>query len=229
MHFKSENDLYEPIRKWLTKHMGYYTGGDVFYMGGSKSGTKRYYTKTGIRELQADVVGVKFSGNRVHSEIEICVVEVKLADSITRQHINQAYGYTSMAHSVILASPAQVDKDSQHILRALGLGYLQVMARRMKLVESPTPRVPPDREFLHLLENLWIGRCALCQCYFPLWRKWSQAGKTYQVLERPYFPTENPNSDFTTYDKQDVPKNQFLKRYLCWYCMKDIKHWTGAA
>ena len=60
---KSEQRYYEPVRKWLTNRKDYYTGGDIYYASGKKSGTPRYFTKTGFRELQCDVVGIKFAGN----------------------------------------------------------------------------------------------------------------------------------------------------------------------
>lgn len=220
MRIKNEERLYEPIRKYISTELRYYTGGEIKYIGGRKAGKSRYYTKTGVRELQADVVGVKFTGNSVYSDIEICIVEAKLGDKVTRQHINQAFGYTTMAHSVYLASTAELDPDSHSVLRALGLGYLQILSLSETILrETPGQHKPVEKEMMRLLDKLWIGKCTLCQCYLFLYEE--NREKSYRAMHRPFLLNED--STIPSFDSDSKPS--MITRYLCHGCLKDLKKW----
>ena len=217
-----EQRFYEPLRKWLESNLECYTGGDVNY---NPAGKLRYYTKTGIRALQADVIGLRFSGSNIHSDLSIYVIEVKDEIKITRQYINQAYGYSTFADFTYLASPANLDEDSKNIMQNLGVGYIQIKSStNIHLIVSAAPQTPLKKEKLALLQALWIGKCSLCHCYFPIWTSWSddddnELGKSYFSFERPKFPKGPKDAE---YEIDQLDKKNKIKCYLCYYCKKEF-------
>ncbi len=218
-----EERYYQPLRKWLSDELGFYTGGGVVYRSGSKKGEERVFVKTGIRDLQADVVGIKFAGNDVFSDIEICVIEVKDTSKVTRQHIHQAYGYTKVAHTVYLAAPAAIDDDMRQVMRDFGIGYIRIEGEKtFERAQTSNKFVPSEKEMLHLLDSLWIGKCCLCQCYFPKWEKWrddgEERGKTYKILKRPKIPGEANKLDYS----MKRSGKSVVEKYICHYCLRDL-------
>jgi hypothetical protein len=221
----NEERFYEPLRKWLSDELGFYTGGGVVYLSGSKKAEERVFVRTGIRDLQADVVGIKYAGNDVFSDIEICVIEVKDAPKVTRQHIHQAYGYTKVAHTVYLSAPAPIDDDMRQILRDFGVGYIRIKegGRSFEIMQTSNKFVPSEKEMLRLLDSLWIGKCCLCQCFFPKWERWTdngeERGKTYKIMKRPKIPGEANELD---YSRKSSGKS-VVKKYICYYCLRELQ------
>lgn len=212
----NEKQFYEPLRKWLVQQ-GYYTGGDVEYLSGPKKGQKRYYTKTGTAQLQADVVGLRFSGNNLYSDIEICVIEVKNTRSISRQHIHQAHGYSTFAHLVYLAAPCCLGQELKNLMMHFNIGYLEInpKSKNAKVIVTPSRNEPIEKDMLHLLKNLWIGRCTICRCYFHLL---DAPDKTYTVWKRRKILTDPKSLDYSNSHE----KNNEIWRYLCIHCKKDF-------
>jgi len=219
---KSEERYYEPVRKWLTEEMGYYTGGDIYYLSSAKKGKERFFTRTGFSDLQADVVGIKYSGNDYSSDIKVCVVEVKDTREISRQQINQAFGYRRMAHYVYLAAPAEIDTGVREIVRELGIGFLQIGSKKkVTLIETPSPSEPSEAELVLLLHNLWIAKCTFCQCYFPLWGDWNGEGKTYAKVKRNKVPSVANGRPTIEYEISEPSKKRAMViRYLCHHCYR---------
>ena len=226
-----ERSFYEPVRKWLVKR-GYYTGGDTTYASGRREGQERYFTTTGVKGLEADVVGLRFAGNDVVSDVEVCVVEVKDSRTLPLQHIHQAFGYKAFAHVVYLASPAVLDDEKRAVLRDFGVGYLQLRGRdadtKVKVCETPQAGQPRERDMLQLLDRLWFFRCTICRCYAPKWdtwdgegaqTAWNPKGQTYFELKRPRVPGSAREILFGLSKRKN---NELVRRYVCLHCVQGL-------
>jgi len=158
---KGEEEYCDLVGKWLEER-AYFCGGGMFYMGTER---RRWYVRTGIKKLRADVIGVKNVGNEFVDNLEILAVEVKDKDHIAFKDLQQAYGYSTFAHRVYLATTASPTEEDKATALRMGIGLIHIDGRDLKEVLSPTFKQPDEAEMLKLLNSLWIVKCSMCNCY----------------------------------------------------------------
>lgn len=100
---KEEKKFYSIVKKWLEKNR-YYCGGYI-----TRGRKNFYYFDVDSLKYKVDVAGVKNVGNKLVDVIEIVAVEVKDEELVKHKHMQQALGYSSIAHKCYLATTAKSD------------------------------------------------------------------------------------------------------------------------
>lgn len=188
MNIDNENQLYDPLLRWLKKRFGYYIGGESSY-----NGKILWHKNIGpSRKCRLDVIGVKNIGSQRYAradELDIIGIEVKLKDRITYQHLAQAAGYKIFVNKAYLATIGEITEEDRHWARILRIGLMRIEIKKRKIdfnidMEAPF-QYPNHSEMLRLLRRLTIGECTFCKIFFFLWDKVAdEKFYTYVLLER---------------------------------------------
>lgn len=221
---KGEERFYNRVREWLEER-GYYCGGGMYYMGLEK---ERWYVKTGIRKLRADVIGLKNVGNELIDEVEIVAVEVKDKRTVAFSDMQQAYGYSTFAHRVYLATTADPTEEDKAVALRMGIGLIHLTEGKLEEILSPSVMHPDEAEMLNLLNSLWIVKCTICNCYVFKWDTIGDLkGKSYRVIKRARqlehmkdFP--EGKSPFSDLKKKRLDKKYVIRRYICRTCADEF-------
>ena len=221
---KGEERFYNLVREWL-EEKGYYCGGGMYYMGSNK---ERWYVKTGIRKLRADVIGIKNVGNELIDAIEIVAVEVKDKKTIAFKDMQQTYGYSTFAHKVYLATTAEPTEEDKATAMRMGIGLVHITKGDINELLSPSLMHPDEAEMLNLLNSLWIVKCTLCNCYVFKWDTIGDLeGKSYTVIKRArqldhmkdFAEGKSPFGDLR---KKKLDKKYVVRRYICRTCADEF-------
>lgn len=220
-----EKQYYQPLCEWLQKEKEYYCGGTV-----TNTSTKetRWYANTGTRRQIADVIGIRNVGTELVDDIEILVAEVRDKDRITLRDLQDARGYSRIAHRCYLASTAEPTKENQRHAERLGVGLIQISGVHRFSEILPSQRFEPSKEaLLELLDNLWVAKCTICQCYVLKLVEMDQAkGWSYAEMKRArQFDYELLGKGITAFDAMesgDFPKGLAITRYICRSCVRDL-------
>jgi len=217
---KGEERYYVSVRKWL-ETKGYYCGGGMVYQA---TGRERWYVKTGIQNLRADVIGVRNVGNRFIDRIEIHAVEVKDEKRVTFRDLQQTYGYSTFAHRVSLATTAELAEEDKATASRMGIGLVRLIGRRAREVLSPGIMRPNEAEMLKLLNRLWIIRCSICNCFVFKWEFMDDLkGKSYHMFKRARQVDHMRDSTrkatpFAELDRNELETRYVIERYICRTC-----------
>ncbi|MBI4282926.1 MAG: hypothetical protein HY663_00480, partial [Chloroflexi bacterium] len=152
MRKSKESDLYPVVEKWLKKnHLCFKTA-----------------KNKGLDYSRIDVIGVKDVGGDLSSEVETIAVEVKRGNQPFAKASGQALAYKAYANRIYLADvrDSQFSHDEIHIASHLGIGLIQIQDHGCKEVLSSPYYKPIEKLNLILLENLALGKCQLCGCFF---------------------------------------------------------------
>ena len=147
-----ESDEYPTVEKWIKRHfLCFKTGVD-----------------TGSGYGRIDVVGVRDIGGDLTGDVETMAVEVKKPGSPFATTSGQTLGYRIYANRVYLAesrkkpfTPEEID-----IASHLGIGLIQIRQGKCSEIRSSPFYSPMVRLNLLLLDQLGLGRCQLCGCFF---------------------------------------------------------------
>ena len=222
---RGEERYYDLVRTWIEER-GCYCGGGMYYKGTEK---QRWYVRTGIKKLRADVIGLKNVGNEFIDRLEIVAVEVKDKDRIAFRDIQQAYGYSTFAHKVYLATTAEPTEEDKATVIRMGIGLIHIVGRELEEILSPALMHPDEAEMLRLLNSLWIVRCTICDCYVFKWDTLGDLeGKSYNALKRArqidhmrHF-AERRNSPFGDLSKKQLSEKYVIRRYVCRTCVDEF-------
>jgi hypothetical protein len=151
----------------------------------------------------------------------------------------QALGYKVYANRVYLADIREnsFTDDEISIANHLGIGLIQIKGAKCNEVLTSPYYKPLTRLHLRLLENLGLGICQLCGCYFESGSKsnnFSNVATTmnnaieqnkglmfwnYPVGKRKMKLTHPDNTRFETFER----------RYLCPDCVGNFKSWVDTS
>jgi len=176
---KGEKRFYSIVKEWLEKN-GYYCGGYI------TKGRKTFsYFDVGSLKYKVDVAGVKNVGNKFIDVIEIVAVEVKDEELVKHKHMQQALGYSSIAHKCYLATTAKITEDDKANASRMGIGLLQLTDKDSmpKEILSPQLKQPNEASMLDFLDTLSISQCTICKCYF-FNCYWDSEGKKINSYKR---------------------------------------------
>ncbi len=154
MNKVKERDLYPDVEKWLSeKHHCFKT--DI---------------NKGLKYSIIDVIGVTDVGGDLSGEIETIVVEVKRGTEPFAKASGQALANKVYANRIYLADlrNSQFSSDEIYIANHLGIGLIQIIGHDCKEVLSSPYYKPIKKLNLKLLENLALGKCQLCGCFFAI-------------------------------------------------------------
>jgi len=217
---KGERRFYPVVKRWLEKH-GYYCGGYI-----TRRRKEFNYFDVGSKKYKVDVAGVKNVGNKLVDVIEVVAVEVKDEDLITQKHMQQAFGYSSIAHKCYLATTGEIKEDDKANAARMGIGLLQLTDKESlpKEVLSPQLKQPNEASMLDFLDTLSISQCTLCRCYFfnCSWKDEDQRLTSYKRLRRSrqfdvYLRTKLDPIDDLSKLRGKLGKHVTL-RFVCRHC-----------
>lgn len=149
-----EKNLYPIVERWMRRHFR------CFATAINKG--------TGYSRI--DVFGVKDSGGDLSGEVETISVEVKKGSEPFATASGQALGYRVYANRVYLADArdAEFSADEINIASNLGIGLIQIRGGKCREILSSPHYTPISKFNLTLLENIGLGKCQLCGCFFRL-------------------------------------------------------------
>lgn len=223
---RGEERYYDIVRSWLEDKKGCYCGGGMHYAGTEK---ERWYVRTGIKKLRADVIGLKNVGNEFLDSLEIVVVEVKDKDRIAFRDIQQAYGYSTFAHRVYLATTALPNEEDKASAVRMGIGLLHITMEDVEEILSAGTMRPDEAEMLSLLNSLWVVKCTICGCYVFKWDTIGDLeGRSYEVIRRArqfdhmksFGPTKK--SPFGDLNKKALKEKYLIRRFVCRTCVDEF-------
>jgi hypothetical protein len=149
-----EKSLYPLVERWLKRHYRCFATG----------------INTGLRYSRIDVVGVRDVGGDLSGEVESIVVEVKRGTEPFATASGQALGYRVYVNRIYLAdyrlSPFTFDEI--HIASHIGIGLIQIRARKCIEVLSSPHYKPITKLNLALMERLALGFCQICNSVFRI-------------------------------------------------------------
>ena len=190
------------------------------------SGKPRWYINTGRQKQLVDVAGVKNTGTRHFDQIETVAVEVREIDRITMRDLQDARGYSNMAHRCYLAATTTPTESDIKDAGQAGIGLIEIINKDKFKERLQAQYHEPDpghlTEFLHCL---WIVRCTLCQCYvFNFDEIGNLEGKSVAELVRArQFDFElDGKTAFEELEYGEVPSSMSVRRYLCRSCVRDL-------
>ena len=225
---KGEAKYYDLVREWLEKR-GYYCGGGMYYGGTEK---ERWYIRTGIKKLRADIIGLKNVGNEFIDELEILAVEVKEKDKISFRDIQQAYGYSAFAHKVYLATIAKPTEEDKSTATRMGIGLIHIAGKKIEEILSSALMQPNEAEMLKLLNSLWVVKCTICNCYVFKWDTIEDLeGKSYIMFKRArqldHIKDLARGSPFGDLNKNQLNEKYVIRRYICRTCADEFRLLRG--
>ena len=123
---------------------------------------------TGSSYGRIDVVGIRDTGGDLAGDVETIAVEVKKTGSPFATASGQTLGYRVYADRIYLAesrkepfTPEEID-----IASHLGIGLIQIRQGKCSEIRSSPFYSPLARFNLLLLDQIGLGRCQLCGCFF---------------------------------------------------------------
>ena len=145
---------YEPVGEWLVSR-----GYDI----GKGLGLPRdSYEDRGSPTLRPDKVGI---GNLGTKKIEIVSVEIKNG-RINYDMIVQASRYFIFSHKVYIASPHKPSPEIANRIKQLGIGFLLINPKSMKITEYVKPQLRAlknRKEMIYWLNNYFkVYECRIC-------------------------------------------------------------------
>ena len=149
-----ESDLYPDVKKWLEKsHLCFQTA-----------------INKGLKYSKIDVIGVTDVGGDLSGEVETIAVEVKQGTEPFATASGQALANKVYANRIYLADvrDSQFRPDEIYIASHLGIGLIQIKGHDCNEVLSSPYYKPIEKLNLMLLENLALGKCQLCGCFFEI-------------------------------------------------------------
>lgn len=154
MQKDKESDLYPIVKKWLEKNHRCFKSKE----------------DTGLKYSRIDVVGVKDVGGDLSGEVETIAVEVKKGTEPFAKASGQALAYKVYANRIYLADQRDeaFTPDEIHIASHLGVGLIHIHNKECEEVLSSPYYKPIEKLNLMLLENLALGKCQLCGCFFGI-------------------------------------------------------------
>ncbi|HUI07050.1 MAG TPA: hypothetical protein VL486_08590 [Verrucomicrobiae bacterium] len=222
-----EKDLYEIVRRYLTKERGCVTASF------NSRGKQIPYVNRGHGQLIVDVYGLSGVRDTHSRKLEGIAVEVKRKKTSTpRRYIAQAEQYSHLAHRCYLAQPFDFTDKTKIEAARTGVGLLLIKGREVELVSESRLFSPSPDDFDSFLNNsLQIRQCAICGCYQfryahraadsdaggSHWRRDDIAPSPPKKNKRTYLCAEcehrwAPGSDFKKLEKQVARlKNQIAK------------------
>jgi len=224
---KGEKRFYPIVKKWLEKN-GYYCGG---YLTIGKKGFQHF--DVGSLKYKADVAGVKNVGNKFIDVLEIAAVEVKDEGLVKHRHLQQALGYSSIAHKCYLATTGKITEDDVASASRIGIGLLQLTDKNSlpKEVLSPQPKQPNEAAALDFLDTLSISQCTICKCYFfnCSWGKKGDKTRSYRRIRRGrqfdvYLKTKLDPFDDLSKLRGKMSK-YVTRRFICKNCLDELAKW----
>jgi hypothetical protein len=152
MKTPSEKSLYPIVERWVKRHFLCF----------------KTAINTGLRHSHADVVGVRDIGGDLSGDVETIIVEVKGGSEPFATASGQTLGYNVYSNRVYLADVrAKIfTQDELQIASHLGIGLIQIRDGKCSEVLSSPFYNPIRRLNLLLLDQLGLGRCQLCGCFF---------------------------------------------------------------
>jgi len=163
MKMAKERDLYPIVEKWLIEtHFCSATAIDK-----------------GLAYTRIDVIGVKDVGGDLSGEVETIAVEVKRGNQPFAKASGQALAYRVYANRIYLADLRDdlFTPDEIQIASHLGIGLVRIQKTGCSEVLSSPYYKPLEKLNLLLLENLCLGRCQLCGCFFKIGSERSKFSK----------------------------------------------------
>lgn len=221
---KGERRFYPTVRKWLEKN-GYYCGGYL-----TKGRKDFYYFDVGSLKYKVDVAGVKNVGNKFIDVLEIAAVEVKDEELVKHRHMQQALGYSSIAHKCYLATTGRITEDDIANASRMGIGLLQLTNKDSlpKEILSPQLKQPNEAAMLDFLDTLSISQCTICNCFF-FNCSWDSKGKRIRSYKRIRRSRQLDVYLKTRLDPfEDLPKlrgklGKFVtRRFICENCFNEF-------
>lgn len=134
-----------------------------------KKKLQKGFITMGIGGIQADVIGIKDTGNYFQPKIEIIAIEVKPnLPNYRRGYMDQARRASLYAHKCFLAAPREFRPEEIELAVTVGIGLFEINLDRKKLkLVVPSPDMSPDEtKILRLMRRLDFYRCAICGCYW---------------------------------------------------------------
>jgi hypothetical protein len=152
-----ESTLYPAVANWLEESKLCFT----------------IETNKGLYYTRFDVVGVKDVGGDLSGEIETIAIEVKNGTEPFSRACGQALAYKIYVNRIYLADTrnTQFHPEEIQIASHLGIGLIQIQNGKCKEILSSPYYVPVGIFNLWLLENLYLGKCQFCGCFFEIGEK----------------------------------------------------------
>lgn len=150
-----ESDLYSVVEKWLTEN-------HLCFKTDKNKGLRKYSI--------IDVIGVTDVGGDLSGEVETIAVEVKRGNQPFAKASGQALAYKIYANRIYLADlrDNHFSPDEIYIASHIGIGLIQIQDHECTEVLSSPYYKPIEKLNLMLLENLALGKCQLCGCFFGI-------------------------------------------------------------
>ena len=152
MKTRPEKSLYPIVEKWMKGHFHCF-----------KTGVNR-----GLTYSRVDVVGIRDVGGDLSGDVETIAIEVKKAGSPFATTSGQTLGYNVYANRVYLAELREksFSQEQMDIASHLGIGLIQISHRKCVEIQSSPFYTPIQKLHLLLLDQLGLGRCQFCGCFF---------------------------------------------------------------
>ena len=152
MPTKLEKTAYPVVEKWMKRHFLCF----------------KTATNTGLRHSRVDVIGVRDIGGDLSGDVETIAIEVKRGLDPFATASGQTLGYNVYANRVYLADrkAKKFSQDELQIASHLGIGLIRIQDTKCTEVLSSPFYGPIRRLNLLLLDQLGLGRCQLCGCFF---------------------------------------------------------------
>jgi hypothetical protein len=216
MKTQRESSLYPIVKSWMKQHFR------CFKIG----------TNTGLAYSRIDIVGVRDSGGDLSGDVETIAIEVKQAGSPFATASGQTLGYKVYADRVYLAESRKTPFSFEElgIASHLGIGLVQIRGRKCSEILSSPPHKPLVRLNLLLLDQLGLGRCQLCSCFFETGgtkREYSNLARedTWKAIEK------EKGLIFWNYEVADrkdkfgirvAPDSTNERRFVCPDCVSNL-------
>ena len=150
----NEKYLYPLVEKWMKRHFLCF----------------KTAINKGLKYSRIDVLGVRDTRGDLSGDIETIAIEVKIGTVTFATACGQTLGYKVYVNRVYLAEMRneQFSPEELSITSNLGIGLIYINGNRCKEVLSSPYYQPITQLNLKLLENIALGQCRICGCFFEI-------------------------------------------------------------